>query len=369
MSFNFLQVPAILSRYEHYINVYCWISNTYYVAFKEQTTSLIDKPERMIKYYQWVPMILLALSFFFLLPRFLYRCLSKHSGVDMLNLADAAINYMAVEKFDKRRRTLLYLANSIHFYSICNKSKRAKGGFGTGGAVGAPTGAPISASTGSKPHLYNLVCCYGKIHGSYLCCLFMATKLFYLANSIAQLFIMNIFLGFNYNQHGFHVLKDIGKGLLSNTNALSAQRKAEAEAKAEAFAANLNIKSPFDPRYQQGENIMGPTVLFDNTQNSFSDNGFSARSNIFTDPTYSIPATHTMMHRYFPRESACDFRIRAHIDSLVHNYTVQCVLPINLYNEQLFTLLWAWLWLVTIANCYDFFIWCYRLTPGWLIHF
>lgn len=206
-------VPAILSRYEHYINVYCWISNTYYVAFKEQTTSLVDKPERMIKYYQWVPMILLILSFFFLLPRFMYRALSKHSGVDMLNLADAAINYMAVEKFDKRRRTLLYLANSIHFYSICNKSKRAKNGFGTSGAIGAPAGTPISASTGSKPHLYNLICCYGKIHGSYLVCLFMFTKLFYLANSIAQLFVMNIFLGFNYNQHGFHVLRDIGKGM------------------------------------------------------------------------------------------------------------------------------------------------------------
>ena len=40
------------------------------------------------------------------------------------------------------------------------------------------------------------------------------------------------------------------------------------------------------------------------------------------------------------------------------------MLPINLYNEQLFTLLWAWLWIVCIANCYDFCIWVYRLTPG-----
>lgn len=158
------------------------------------------------------------------------------------------------------------------------------------------------------------------------------------------------------------------KGLLSNTNAINAQRKKEAEEKAEAFAANLNIKNPFESGYKQGETILGPTVLFDsfdkhNTYGMGND-AFSARSNIFTDPTYSIPATHTMMHRYFPRESACDFRIRAHIDSLVHNYTVQCVLPINLYNEQLFTLLWAWLWLVTMANVYDFVIWCYRLTPG-----
>lgn len=119
-------VPAILAKYEHYINVYCWISNTYYVSFTEQTTSLRNKPERMLKYYQWVPMILLCLALFFLIPRFIYRFLSKQSGLDMLNLADASINYMSVEKFDKRRRSLLYLANSIHFYSICNKSKRTK---------------------------------------------------------------------------------------------------------------------------------------------------------------------------------------------------------------------------------------------------
>ena len=30
----------------------------------------------------------------------------------------------------------------------------------------------------------------------------------------------------------------------------------------------------------------------------------------------------------------------------------------------MFTLLWAWLWLVCIANCYDFAIWLFRLAPG-----
>ncbi len=156
---------------------------------------------------------------------------------------------------------------------------------------------------------------------------------------------------------------------MSNTNALNLQRKAEAEKQAADFAANFNIK-PGEPP------ILGPTVLFDSTdgQNTFGDtsyNSFSSKnnyagsnSNFFSDPLYSMPATHTMLHRYFPRESACDFRIRAHIDSLVHNYTVQCVLPINLYNEQLFTLLWAWFWLICVANCYDFLVWCYRLTPG-----
>lgn len=366
-------VPAILSRYEHYINVYCWISNTYYVTFKEQTTSLTNKPERMLKYYQWVPMILLVLAFFFLLPRFMYRFLSKQSGLDLLNLADAAVNYMSVEKFDKRRRSLLYLANSIHFYSICNKTKRTKGGFfNSSSTYGAQVGSPILGTSSSKPYLYSYLCCHGKLYGSYLVALFMLTKLCYVANSIAQLFIMNIFLGFNFNSHGFHVLKDITKGLMSNTNSLSPERKAQAEAAANVFASQLNLKPG------QQAPIMGPTVIFDDdpflsansassggsgASSSFSSDGFGSTFGTGTNNMFS-ETTNTVMNRYFPRESACDFRIRANIDSLVHNYTVQCVLPINLYNEQLFTLLWIWLWFVCIANCYDFVIWVFRLIPG-----
>lgn len=363
-------VPAILAKYEHYINVYCWISNTYYVSFKEQTTSVSNKPERMLKYYQWVPMILLSLAFFFLLPRFFYRFLSKQSGLDLLNIADAAINYMSVEKFDKRRRSLLYLANSVHFYSVCNKSKRTKDGFVSTSQFGSSTGTPIIGASSSKPYLYNLVCCHGKLNGSYLTILYMTTKLIYVANSIAQIFILNMFLGFNYNSHGVYILKDLLKNMFSGTNTLSAQRKAEAEAAASQFASKLNLVAP---------PIMGPTVIFD-TDDQFSEGsgsfgagsfgtgaggGFNpAGGSIYSDSIYSETSGNMLLHRYFPRESACDFRIRANIDSLVHNYTVQCVLPINLYNEQLFTLLWAWLWFVCIANCYDFVTWIFRLLPN-----
>ena len=117
---------------------------------------------------------------------------------------------------------------------------------------------------------------------------------------------------------------------------------------------------------------MGPAVIFDTDDRVMDGGGVSDTSSfgstVYSDSLYSTGGGDilgsSLLHRYFPRESACDFRIRANIDSLVHNYTVQCVLPINLYNEQLFTLLWAWLWLVAMANCYDFAIWCYRLTPA-----
>ena len=113
------------------------------------------------------------------------------------------------------------------------------------------------------------------------------------------------------------------------------------------------------PKNQPPQPIIGPTVIFDN-----SEDIVESINNIHSDHVYSESSSYSMLHRYFPRESACDFRIRANIDSLVHNYTVQCVLPINMYNEQLFLLLWAWLWLVCIANCYDLVIWITRLLPG-----
>ena len=60
----------------------------------------------------------------------------------------------------------------------------------------------------------------------------------------------------------------------------------------------------------------------------------------------------------------CDFRIRefGH-PNFSHRYTVQCVLPINLYNQQIFTILWFWFLLLICANLYAIFQWLNRMLP------
>lgn len=60
----------------------------------------------------------------------------------------------------------------------------------------------------------------------------------------------------------------------------------------------------------------------------------------------------------------CDFMIReVGNPNKSHKYTVQCVLPINLFNQQIFTLIWFWYIIVLGWNILGFLIWIQRCFP------
>jgi hypothetical protein len=52
----------------------------------------------------------------------------------------------------------------------------------------------------------------------------------------------------------------------------------------------------------------------------------------------------------------CNFAVRNLADN-IHTYTVQCSLPINLFNEKIFLIIWFWLYFTTICTLFGFLYW------------
>lgn len=62
----------------------------------------------------------------------------------------------------------------------------------------------------------------------------------------------------------------------------------------------------------------------------------------------------------FPRVTLCDFLIRGQDIGNVQRYTVQCVLPINLYNEKIYFFLYFWMLFVLVCSVVSFIVWVLR---------
>lgn len=67
----------------------------------------------------------------------------------------------------------------------------------------------------------------------------------------------------------------------------------------------------------------------------------------------------TEARNVFERETLCDFRIRQQQN--VHVYTVQCVLPLNLWSEKIFLVLWVWLPVLLVASVFCYQDWWRKL--------
>ena len=63
----------------------------------------------------------------------------------------------------------------------------------------------------------------------------------------------------------------------------------------------------------------------------------------------------------FPRVTLCDFLIR-HQGHQQHRYIVQCVLPINLFNEKIFIAIWFWFAILCILSIVSFIKWSLNLS-------
>jgi hypothetical protein len=83
----------------------------------------------------------------------------------------------------------------------------------------------------------------------------------------------------------------------------------------------------------------------------YSVYGIEALKNLINDQ-------YLMSTPVFPRVTMCDFLIR--VLGNVQRYTVQCVLPINLYAEKMYAFFWFWLVMVAVLSAFSLFTWAVR---------
>ncbi|KAI0979669.1 hypothetical protein GJ496_011242 [Pomphorhynchus laevis] len=266
-------VPAQFTRnYEEYVNDICWVSNTYYIPVDQKLPK--DNTERRrheIRYYQWVPFILMLQAFTFYLPHMTWRTLSRRSGIDLKNLVEAASSYKSVEKFEKRNILMKYLVATIDQY------------------VDDPRRQTDSRNMSQCTRFVSVInCISGRFLGNYLIILYFFVKLMFALNTVVEFFILGQLLGQKFQMFGIEVIERMlaGKGWDSS-------------------------------------------------------------------------------NKYFPKVTLCDLKVREPGHPQVsHQYTVQCVLPINLFNQQIFTFIWFWYMLVLVATLYDIGVWVFRFIPS-----
>ena len=121
--------------------------------------------------------------------------------------------------------------------------------------------------------------------GYYISALYMFVKLLYVLNVCGQFFLLNTFMGPDYNIFGFQVIRDLMQG-----------------------------------------------------------------KNFWESPR-------------FPRVTMCDFVIRT-LGENNHRNTIQCTLPINLFNEKIFIFIWFWLFMVAAMSVYTLFTWLFTFTSS-----
>lgn len=71
---------------------------------------------------------------------------------------------------------------------------------------------------------------------------------------------------------------------------------------------------------------------------------------------------YSRIDKAFPRITFCDFKIR-NLGDNIHQHSVQCALPINLFNEKFFIVLWFWLIFLTFVTILNFISWIKTMFP------
>jgi hypothetical protein len=133
----------------------------------------------ILRYYQFVPFILLLQALFYILPRLFWRSFSRHSGIDTRNIMDAAYSLKTVKRFHKHKSITAYLVSLIHQY------------------VGDPRKRLKQQHSRINSYVQGLIHCLfesSNVYNSYLLLLYLLTKILFIINSFIQLYAIRLLL-------------------------------------------------------------------------------------------------------------------------------------------------------------------------------
>ncbi|XP_071103676.1 innexin unc-9-like isoform X1 [Haliotis cracherodii] len=173
----------------NYTEALCWIQETYFVPTDESLPTEDGNKNAKIKYYPWVPVILLFLALSYKAPNIIWKMLKTASGVNLYKM----ISHCNDCQIGKERECAIEDVGDFLDRWLTN-SKRAT--YGTVHAVIVKTSACFCF-------------CLGKRTGTYLAGLYLGVKICYLAVSISMILLLNKFLAIKYTFYGYEVLENI----------------------------------------------------------------------------------------------------------------------------------------------------------------
>ncbi|VDD79856.1 unnamed protein product [Mesocestoides corti] len=85
-------IPQEFTRgWEEYAENYCWVSNTYFSPLpKRLPPTMADRENSRILYYQWAPILMAIQALLFYLPCLIWRLFNSHSGFNVRRIMQMA---------------------------------------------------------------------------------------------------------------------------------------------------------------------------------------------------------------------------------------------------------------------------------------
>ncbi|KAM3186862.1 hypothetical protein ACTXT7_003453 [Hymenolepis weldensis] len=185
----------------NYVENYCWVQGTIPIAYSSDVPENEEDWNRLEShkiypkstvYYQWVPFVLGLQCIMFLIPRVIWQIICyNQTGTDLYHLISLA-NQASHAKPDKKADLVKNLAKSIEQLLYHNRKTQL-------------------SSSEEKVSLIHQVL---KYRSTLAAPTYLLIKVLSLINSVAQLFLMHLFLGFKINStpYGLAVVYDLIRG-------------------------------------------------------------------------------------------------------------------------------------------------------------